>query len=168
MSICYEVMIRLVGSSVIAACAIACAAPAAQIEESGPLTTAPLARFMREEMNVPFSFVMFETATARRERRMHRAAVALREAAHDLTQWDDPPVMSDEGRDVFFAYAQNLEFHVARLEEAAVSREGELAMESVEQIRQTCNHCHRFFRPTNIISSDVAYDWYALDFGGVR
>ncbi len=123
---------------------------------------------MREELNVPFAFVMLETATAQRERRVHRAAVALREAAHDLIRWDDPPVVSDEGRDVFFAYAENLEHHVGQLEDAAARNEVARAVDTVEQIRQTCNHCHRFFRPTSIISSDVAYDWYSLDFGGIR
>ena len=146
----------------------ACAAPIAQLEDSGPLSPAPLARFMREAVNVPFAFVMLETATAQRERRVHRAAVALRSAAHDLIRWSDPPVMTEEGRGVFLAYAQNLEHNVARLEDAAARREVELAVETVEQIRQTCNHCHRFFRPTSIISSDVAYDWYSLDFGGIR
>lgn len=159
-------MIRLVGSVVIVASA--CAAPGTHVEENGPLTTAPLARFMREEVNVPFAFVMFETATAQREKRVHRAAVALRDAAHDLAHWSDPPVVTDEGRAVFFAYAENLQVHVARLEDAAIRKEPEVAVESVEQIRQTCNHCHRFFRSTSSISSDVAYDWYALDFGGLR
>jgi hypothetical protein len=145
-----------------------CAAPVAHVEESGPLAPAPLARFMREDLNVPFAFVMLETATAQRDRRVHRAAIALREAAHDLVHWVDPPVMSNEGRDVFVTYAQHLEHHVTRLEDAAVRSDASLAVDTVEQIRQTCNQCHRFFRPTSIISSDVAYDWYSLDFGGIR
>ncbi|GEM_PF-2661530 len=163
-------MFRMVVSPAIAALAISCAAPGTVVEESAPsaLSTAPLGRFMREEVNVPFSFVMLETASAQRNRRVHKAASLLREAARDLAQWSDPPVDSVEGRDVFFAYAQNLEFHVARLEDAAAHHQEEESADTVEEIRQTCNHCHRFFRPASVISPDVAYDWYALEpFGGV-
>lgn len=168
MRIGYEVMFRFLGSAAIAAMAISCAAPTSQRDAGAPvpLSPAPLARFMRESVGVPFSFVMFETGTAQRERRVHRAAVMLRAAAIDLAHWSDPPAASEEGREVFFTYASNLERHVARLEDAAARRETDVAVDSVEQIRQTCNHCHRFFRPTNMISSDVAYDWYALDLGG--
>lgn len=168
-SICYAVMVRMMGSAVVFVFSVSCAAPAAFVETSNdrPLTDLPLARFMREEVNVPFSFVMIETATAQRERRVRRAASVLRAAAHDLVQWNDPPVVSIEGRDVFYAYAENLEHHVTRLEDAAARSEVGLALDSVEQIRQTCNSCHRFFRPANVISSDVAYDWYAFDLGGL-
>lgn len=120
---------------------------------------------MREAVNVPFSFVQIEAATEQRDVRVHRAATVLRAAAQDLIQWSDPPVASEEGREVFYAYAQNLEFHSARLEDAAAHRED--SAESVEQIRQTCNHCHRYFRPASFLSPDVAYDWYALELGGV-
>lgn len=158
-------------SATIAALVISCAAPVAQIAEAetpalSTLASLPLARFMREEVNVPFSFVMIEAATEHGGRRVHKAASVLREAARDLVEWTDPPVMSDEGRDVFHAYAQNLELHVARLEDAAERHED--SAESVEQIRQTCNSCHRFFRPASFLSPDVAYDWYALEPGGVQ
>jgi hypothetical protein len=166
-------MFRMMVSPAVAVLAISCAAPAAQIVETEPPTVAPLqsdlplARFMREEVNVPFSFMMLETGTTR-GRRVHKAAIVLREAARDLVQWSDPPVMSDEGREVFYAYAQNLEFHVARLEDAAAHQQEEDSADSVEQIRQTCNHCHRFFRPTSFLSPDVAYDWYAVEPGGFQ
>lgn len=160
----------MMGSASIALLVISCAAPVAQIAEAeapaSPLSTFPLARFMREEVNVPFSFVMIEAATEHRGRRVHKAASVLREAARDLVEWSDPPVASDEGRDVFYAYAKNLELHVARLEDAAEHPEDSAA--SVEQIRQTCNHCHRFFRPASFLSPDVAYDWYELEPGGAR
>lgn len=125
-----------------------------------------LSRFMREAVNVPFAFVLLETASTPRGPRIHKAASILREAAHDLVHWADPPVMSNEGREVFYAYAENLEYHVTRLEDAAAH--DVLTLDALEQIRQTCNHCHRFFRPASVISPDVAYDWYALEPGGLR
>ena len=156
----------MIACSSIATLAISCAAPTAQVMETDPskLETLPLARFMREEVNVPFSFMLIETATEQRVPRVHRAATVLREAAHDLVRWSDPPGASDEARAVFHAYAENLEFHVARLEDESANHED--SADSVEQIRQTCNHCHRFFRPANFLSPDVAYDWYALELGG--
>lgn len=166
-------MFRMMVSSAIAVIAISCAAPATQIAEtdrpaaSTPPSSLPLARFMREEVNVPFSFMMLESPIAVRGRRVHKAATVLREAARDLVEWSDPPVESDEAREVFFAYAQNLEYHVARLEDAAARHEDEQSASSVEEIRQTCNHCHRFFRPSSYLSPDVAYDWYELELGGV-
>jgi hypothetical protein len=161
-----DVMSNQMVSCAITVFAISCTPPAASVDSNRqPL---PLARFMREEVSVPFSFVMLEQATTRRGRRVHRAATVLREAARDLAHWSDPPVFSDEGRDVFYAYAENLEYHVARLEEAAAHREPELAAHTVEEIRQTCNHCHRFFRPASVISPDVAYDSNALDLGGIQ
>jgi hypothetical protein len=168
--ICIVVLVRMMGSVAIAVFAISCAAPAMQIDEpAAPAalpSEQPLARFMREEVGVPFSFVMLETASTPRERRVHKAAGVLREAATSLVHWTDPPVPGDEARGVFYAYAENLELHAARLEDAAANRELDLAAESVEQIRQTCNQCHRFFRPSSVISPDVAYDWYAFDLGG--
>jgi hypothetical protein len=163
-------MVRMLGSSAIAVFVISCAAPAALLESEAPvaLPDAPLGRFMREEVNVPFSFVMLETTTALSGRRVHKAATVLREAARDLSLWSDPPVASDEGREVFYAYAQNLEYHVERLQDAAEHREPARAADTVEQIRQTCNSCHRFFRPASVISPDVAYDWYALELGGFQ
>lgn len=177
MRICFGLMGRMMVSSAIAAFATSCAAPTTQlvVGESNDvvLQTLPLGRFMREEVSVPFSFVMLETAAVQGPaqpsgRRVHKAATVLREAARDLSLWSDPPVDTSEGREVFYAYAQNLEFHVARLEHAAEQREHEVAADTVEQIRQTCNSCHHFFRPASVISPDVAYDWYVLEPGGFR
>jgi hypothetical protein len=162
------VIISLMLSATFAALAISCAVPASQLAEPEAPTRSvslPLARFMREAVNVPFSFVMLETGN-QRGLRVHTAATILREAARDLTQWSDPPVESDEGRQVFYAYAENLEQLVARLEDSAAQHEDATSADSVEQIRQTCNQCHRFFRPASVISPDVAYDGYAIDLGG--
>ena len=162
-------MVRRMVAPAIAVFAIGCAAPAMQVAESDHPTVPapPLARFMREEVNVPFAFMMLEGATAPRALRVHKAAVVLRSAARDLVRWSDPPDVSDEGRKVFYAYAETLEFHVARLEDAVAQHEVAIAADTVEEIRQTCNHCHRFFRPSSALSPDVAYDWYALDPGGI-
>lgn len=155
--------IRFIFSIGIGALAISCAAAPQPVVEPDP--PAPLARFMREQVSVPFSFAMLETAKSPHGHRVYRAATVLHDAAHDLVQWSDPPAASEEGREVFYAYAHNLEHQVGRLEVAAADRDAELAADSLEGIRQTCNSCHHYFRPASRISPDVAYDQYVLDRG---
>ena len=75
---------------------------------------------------------------------------------------------SDEARAVFYAYADHLAYNAGRLEAAAADRQADLAIHTIEEIRQTCNDCHRFFRPASVLSADVAYDWNVLDLGGVQ
>ena len=123
---------------------------------------------MREQVNVPFAFAFLENDGHRRPIRFERAAGVLKEAARDLIQWDDPPVSSDAGRDVFFAYARNLEQQVARFELAARNHDLVDATDRLESIRQTCNSCHRFFRPASSVSDDVAIDRAAIDRAAVQ
>jgi hypothetical protein len=125
-----------------------------------------LARFMREGVSIPYSIAVLASHRPERRARVHRAALVLQDAVQDLVHWTDPPVRSDAARDVFFAYAHSLERHVTRLEVAARTHDAELAAHSLEAIRDACNHCHRFFRPANKISADVALDLFALELGG--
>jgi cytochrome c556 len=167
--ICFIEMVSILGCLAIASLAISCAAPATLAVPNEPALPQPqLGRFMRESVNVPFSFLMLETATAKHGRRVHKGARLLHDAARDLVDWANPPVTSDQGREVFFTYAQHLEQHAARLEDAAEQRESELTNDTVEEIRQTCNGCHHFFRPASKISPDVSLDWDTLDLGGYR
>ena len=157
-------MTRMSNLSIIAIAALAgCAAPATA--SGGPATVlkAPsLARFMRESLNVPFSFAMMATAS-QRPHRVVKAASLLGDAAHHLADWADPPRVSPQGREVFYAYAANLGHHVRRLEFATQHRDAEATADSLEQIRQTCNRCHNFFRPASRISPDVYVDFSIHD-----
>jgi hypothetical protein len=164
--ICCEV-ISTPGCLAIATFAISCAAPATLAVPNEPALP-QLGRFMRESVNVPFSFVMLETAAATHGRRVHKGASLLHAAARDLVDWSNPPVVSEQGREVFFTYARQLVDHAARLEDAAAQREAQDTVDTVEEIRQTCNGCHHFFRPASKISPDVSLDWDTLDLGGYR
>jgi hypothetical protein len=121
---------------------------------------------MREMVNVPYSVALLAHHRPGREARVHRAALVLQDAVEDLAHWDNPPGGSDAARAVFFAYAHNLEHHVVQLQHASRAQDADLAARSLEGIRQTCNQCHRFFRPANKISADVALDLRELDKGG--
>lgn len=171
MRICFRVKGCNPGYLTIAAFAISCAAPSMQTvpnEPALPHAQAKLSRFMRESVNVPFSFLMLETAVAKPGRRVHKGARLLHAAARDLVDWSNPPAESDQGREVFFTYAQHLEQHAARLEDAAEQHASDLTADTVEEIRRTCNGCHHFFRRAAKISPDVSLDWDTLDLGGYR
>lgn len=114
-----------------------------------------LARFMREVVNVPFSFAVLEHDGARRAIRYRGAALVLHGAVRDLARWQAPPAVSPEGRAVFYTYARHLERQVARLELATRGHDPVETGARLDAIRQTCNGCHRFFRPPSAISVDV-------------
>jgi hypothetical protein len=140
-------------AAVLGGCA-ATAAPAVHrdVEPAGDLEHPELARFMRELINVPFSFAMLERDGAQRPLRYHGAAVVLREAARDLVAWQQPPVDSAEARAVFYAYASHLERQVVQLELATARMDTVETGARLEDIRDTCNSCHRFFRPASALA----------------
>jgi hypothetical protein len=125
----------------------------------------PLARFMREMVNVPYSIVLLAN---HQPARLHRAANVLQDAVEDLAHWEAPPGRTAAANDVFFAYAQSLEHHVGLLQLASRTRDAEMTARSLESIRQTCNQCHRFFRPARKISADVALAQTVSDEGGTQ
>lgn len=125
---------------------------------------APLARFMRERVNVPFSFAMLEAQGANRPIRVRKAASVLEDAARHLATWADPPVTTPSAREVFFEYARSLERTAMRYGEAIAADDHAMAASTLDGIRRTCNGCHRFFRPAST-SSDVGYDLRTLQGG---
>src|SRR3954466_12344699 len=104
-----------------------------------------LSQFMREDLNVPFSFAVL--SDAHRTVRVREAAIMLDQAARHLGTWTDPPSVSAAGREVFFAYAHDLQRRAGRLELSARNHDPEQAAQDLEDIRATCNSCHRYFRP---------------------
>lgn len=112
-----------------------------------------LARFMREVVNVPFSFAVLEHDGARRPVRYRGAALVLHGAVRDLARWQAPPTVSPEGRAVFYTYARHLERQVARLERATRDPDPVETGARLDAIRQTCDGCHRFFRPPSAIGA---------------
>lgn len=112
---------------------------------------------MRERVNVPFTFAFLEAHNEGRPVRVEKAAVVLEEAARHLVDWQDPPVDSASGREVFFEYARHLEIGAERFVDAVRSHDLDMATSRLDGIRQTCNGCHRFFRPT-ATTDDVGFD----------
>lgn len=145
---------------------VGCAMPSTPAVEIDPARLAydrspaqsELARFMRESVNVPFSFAVFEAEQQQRPRRVQHAAVVLQDAVANLVYWPEPPAVSEPARDVFYTYARQLERQVSWLEVAAREHDADQTAARLEDIRQTCNTCHHFFRPASVISKDVLSD----------
>jgi hypothetical protein len=137
--------------------ASACA-PTTQTKPEAPdVHPSHLAQFMRESVNVPFSFAVLERDRGNRSAiRIHRAAVVLNGAAQDLGVWRDPPARSEAAQIVFYEYARALQRGVAKFERAARDHDTQLAATNLDEVRHTCNSCHRFFRPAGELS-DVGY-----------
>jgi cytochrome c556 len=121
----------------------------------------PLSRYMRETLGMAFSFAQTEH---RHTRRVHSAAIALQDGANGLIHWSDPPVASAEAREVFYAYAGDLMRRVSMLEAATRAYDADDTAYHLRNIRETCNTCHRYFRPAAVISPDVLLS--GLDLGG--
>jgi len=149
-----------------AGCARPFAAPGGRETVRPASSTLELARFMRETVNVPFSFAVLEYEGPQRHRRIERAAVVLKDAVRDLVHWQAPPVVSAEARDVFFEYARQLERQVADFEVAARAHDLDATASRLEAVRQSCNSCHRLFRPASVVSVDVVYGRLAIGLGG--
>lgn len=146
-------------------CAGALPAAAPEVARTKDEAETELARFMREAVNVPFSFAMLEHDGRRRPIRFQRAALVLQDAAHDLVDWQDPPA-DGAARDVFFEYARSLERQVDELEVATRHHDLDRTSDRLEAVRQTCNTCHRFFRPNADTAGDVVYDRLVVELLG--
>lgn len=125
------------------------------------LPQAELGALMKNDLNPPFSkltFLVFhgkdaaeDPATVRAE--MQRSIAALRASIARLRTWQNPPVTSEEGKDVFYTFASSLEASSMRFEKALGTNDTTTASSALSQIAKTCNNCHHFFR-LNLKDSD--------------
>ena len=159
---------RLVLIAALALATGCAAAPPLEVASPVPAPAPELARFMRELVNVPFSFAVLERDGARRPARFRGAARVLQGAIADLAHWQAPPRTSAQGRAVFLEYARHLQRQVARFELATRRHDAGDAAARLDEIGRTCNGCHRFFRPAGALSTDVVGSRVALDDGRQR
>ena len=113
-----------------------------------------LAALMKNQINPAFSKLMFlvfhgeelqEDPNAIRSE-MQRFATMLRSGMGELAAWREPPTQSTEGREVFFTYSANVDKQTQALFEAIERRDTDSAEKQMQQIADTCNNCHHFFR----------------------
>jgi hypothetical protein len=131
---------------------LACSKPSA-VSEPTTRSSPALNALMNEHVNPAFSklsFLVFHADTME-DPDAARGALAstARELAAATTQlrtWDDPPVLSREGRDVFQTYSASVDGYAQKLVAAVASGDDGASRHALEQIAETCNNCHHFFR----------------------
>jgi hypothetical protein len=116
---------------------------------------AALAALMKNQINPAFSkltFLVFhgdelqEDPNAVRAE-MQRAATTLRTSIGELRDWRELSMMqSIEGRDVFNTYAASVDRQAQKLVDAIAVRDNDTAATQMQDIADTCNNCHHFFR----------------------
>jgi cytochrome c556 len=115
---------------------------------------AALAALMKNQINPAFSKLMFlvfheedlqEEPTAVRAE-MQRYAQLLRTSIGELREWKEPPTQSAEGREVFYTFSANVDRQTQQLFAAVERRDRASAEAQMQEIADTCNNCHHFFR----------------------
>jgi hypothetical protein len=145
-------MFALALTLALGACAKAPVAATEQRPSDASMTA--LAALMKNQINPAFSKLMFlvfhgdelqEDPNAIRSE-MQRFATMLRFGMAELAAWRELPTQSTEGREVFFTYSANVDKQTQSLFEAIERRDTATAEKQMQQIADTCNNCHHFFR----------------------
>jgi cytochrome c556 len=77
---------------------------------------------------------------------LKREASVLQGAIARVREWDEPPTQSQEGREVFYTYANSVHRATERLVAAIDADDSAGTVAELQQIANTCNNCHHFFR----------------------
>lgn len=113
-----------------------------------------LGQLMKNEINPAFSKLVFLLAHADKmdedpravRTELQVAGTNLRTAIGKLRAWQNPPTESDQGREVFLTYAASIDSMTSSLIESIGRDDRTAALGQLEQISDTCNNCHHFFR----------------------
>jgi hypothetical protein len=111
-----------------------------------------LGLLMKNEINPAFSKMVFLLAHADEEdprtvrNELEIASINLRTSIGKLRLWHNPPTESDQGRDVFLTYAASIDGMTGKLIDALGREDRKTALGQLEEIADTCNNCHHFFR----------------------
>lgn len=116
---------------------------------------AALAALMKNQINPAFSkltFLVFHGEELQEDpnavrAEMQRAATTLRGSISELRDWRELSMMQSlEGRDVFNTYAASVDRQAQKLVDAIAARDTDTAATQMQDIADTCNNCHHFFR----------------------
>jgi hypothetical protein len=138
---------------------LAIAACTKQNTPSGGSTDARITQLtllMKNDINPAFSkltFLVFHGDSMQEEPQRLRSelstsATLLRSAMGQLRTWKEPPTSTEQGRDVFYTYANSVDESAQRLLDAIARNDTNTAARHMKQIANTCNSCHHFFRLT--------------------
>jgi len=123
---------------------------------SKPTTVQPdkkqseLDKLMRERMNKVFSTLIFQVFHAEGDldfAMANKNAAELQDVVTSVRNLPMPPmVTSDEAKQVFFTYNDELKHQAEKFVDAVAHRDRPNMETLLTNIGQTCNQCHHFFR----------------------
>lgn len=134
---------------IVTGCSSVPAQPNAPTTTAKPLHSPELNRIMKNEVNQPYSALVFGVFHS--ENGIDYAAIAtpleaLRSGIAKVREITDPPVETNEARSVFFTYLDSLAHDTDKFR-GAVGRRDQPGMEAaLVRLGKTCNSCHHFFR----------------------
>jgi hypothetical protein len=134
---------------------VACAkSPMPPSDKTPDAGMAALAALMKNQINPAFSKLMFlvfhedelqeEPNAVRAEQQ--RFARLLRTSIGELREWKELSTQTPEGREVFYTFASNVDRQTQQLFDAIERRDRATAEAHMQDIADTCNNCHHFFR----------------------
>lgn len=125
------------------------------VEQPRPVrgqTRSALGVFMKTQLNPPFSklsFLLFHVGDEGADPdpgALAAVASELAVAAEKLGEWKEAPGESDQGKLVFFEYAESLKADATSLVGAVSGNNKAGAIKVFESLRKKCDSCHHFFR----------------------
>jgi hypothetical protein len=129
-------------------------APPPPAEQPKLLHSAELNDIMKNEVNEPFSaltFLVFHAEGGELDfARISLPASSLRLGVAKVRAIVNPPVQTNEAREVFFTYVDSLVRDSESLVGAVGFRDRAKTEAALNRISDTCNNCHHFFRLRDI------------------
>lgn len=131
------------------------AAPAQPVEQPKLLHSPELNDIMKNEVNQPFSALTFlvfhsEPGSDLDFAKITVPASSLRLGIAKVRAIVNPPVQTNEAREVFFTYVDSLVRDSEVLVGAVGYHDRAKTEGALNRISETCNNCHHFFRLKDI------------------
>ena len=108
-----------------------------------------LNEIMKNEVNKPFSklaFFVFHSNGEYDFAEIARATASFHAGVRKIRAFPDPPVQSQQGREVFATFLETLDRDCTRLSQAIAQQDPEQMQSLLGRVSRTCNDCHHFFR----------------------
>ncbi len=145
---------RRAALALVLSCSACTKAPAPPTEKRSDAGMAALAALMKNQINPAFSkltFLVFHAEELQEDpnavrAELQRFATMLRGSILELRDWKELPTQSREGRDVFYTYAASVDRQAQTLFDAIQRKDNDTAVAQMQDIADTCNNCHHFFR----------------------
>lgn len=104
---------------------------------------------MKNEVNKPFSkltFFVFHSDGDLDFPEIEKTTTELYAGIAKARAFPDPPVSSEQGREVFATFLENLDRDCTKLISATAQRDKREIRALLGKLSKTCNNCHHFFR----------------------